>query len=275
MNIGPNVLQKACLAVVLTTVVLARPGIGAPPERVYIACDDHTDYYWSGDAATYRQAFLEMIDYYQDFEATYGAKLPSYSAAFGNEWDLYPASLAEVSARVKRAIEKLRAAEALAVLVSLKNPKFMAGREAARDQAMMHMGLYFNHDWTGDGRISRDTLRDWAKGLAVQIEGYVGTLGGDASAALGRMIPPAANTRGSTSSTRSARPAQMPPISRTPARARSTRSIWPPARKRPRNGSRLTTSRCSACWPRTCRPSDIGSSRSGRGRASPSRRPPP
>ena len=129
------------------------------------------------------------IDFFQDFEATYGAKLPSYSAAFGNEWDLYPASLAEVSARVKRAIEKLRAAEALAVLVSLQNPKFMAGREAARDQAMMNMGLYFNHDWTGDGRISRDTLRDWAKGLAAQIEGYVGTLGGDASAALGQMIP--------------------------------------------------------------------------------------
>ncbi len=90
---------------------------------------------------------------------------------------------------MKRAIEKLRAAEALAVLVSLQNPKFMAGREAARDQAMMNMGLYFNHDWTGDGPVSRDTFRDWAKGLAAQIEGYVGTLGGDAAAALGQMIP--------------------------------------------------------------------------------------
>lgn len=421
MRVAWKVLQQVCLAVAGTTIILARPGAAAPPERIYIGCDDHTDYYWSGDAATYRQAFLEMLDYYldrvdatagepddyqarfncdgslwlweyerhksaadfdrlirriqdghisapltpltlcygampaegvlrsmyyagrlqrryglqlptvqpmedqtmpygvgslfagagakycwmgicscasrlrdngaprtheiywwtgldgrrlllkwnslhgnaslggyaeasdpagiieyldhdqgylarwkyplvkaafgkghdnvqtltaefesvarnkttasrrvrnsneidffQDFEATYGAELPSYSAAFGNEWDLYPASLAEVSARVKRAIERLRAAEALAVLVSLQEPKFMAGREAAREQALLNMGLYFNHDWTGDGRISRATLRDWAQGLAAQIEDYVGTLGGDAAAALGRMIP--------------------------------------------------------------------------------------
>jgi alpha-mannosidase len=129
------------------------------------------------------------IDFFQDFEATYGAKLPSYSAAFGNEWDLYPASLAEVSARVKRAIEKLRTAEALAVLVSLRNPSFMARHEAARDQAMMNIGLYFNHDWTCDGPVSRDTYRDWAKEMAAQIEGYVDTLNDDALDALGQMIP--------------------------------------------------------------------------------------
>ncbi|MGA2031342.1 MAG: hypothetical protein ABSG68_03730 [Thermoguttaceae bacterium] len=128
------------------------------------------------------------IDFFQDFEATYGSKTPSYSAAFGNEWDLYPASMAEVSARVKRAIEKLRAAEAMAVLVSLKEPKFMLGHEAARDQAMMNMGLYFNHDWTGDGPVRRDTFRDWAKGVAAQIESYVGALHDDAATALGQMI---------------------------------------------------------------------------------------
>ena len=49
----------------------------------------------------------------------------------------------------------------------------MAGRVAARDQAMMNIGLYFNHDWTCDGPVSRDTYRDWAKELAAQIEGYV------------------------------------------------------------------------------------------------------
>ena len=34
------------------------------PKRIYIAADDHTDLFWSGDEDTYRQAFLEMIDYY-------------------------------------------------------------------------------------------------------------------------------------------------------------------------------------------------------------------
>ena len=52
----------------------------------------------------------------------------------------------------------------------------------------MNIGLYFNHDWTGDGPVSRDTYRDWAKGLAAQIESYVDTLHDDAAKALGGMI---------------------------------------------------------------------------------------
>jgi alpha-mannosidase len=128
------------------------------------------------------------VDFYRDFEATYGAELPSYAAAFGNEWDLYPASMAEVSARVKRSIEKLRTAEAMAVLASLSDSKFMPPRDTARDQAFMNMGLYFNHAWTGDGAVSRDRLRDWAKGVAGQIETYVDALHHDAGAALGVLI---------------------------------------------------------------------------------------
>jgi alpha-mannosidase len=38
----------------------------ASPKLIYIAPDDHTDYFWKGDEETYRQAFLEMIDYYLD-----------------------------------------------------------------------------------------------------------------------------------------------------------------------------------------------------------------
>jgi len=128
------------------------------------------------------------VDFFDDFEATYGDQLPSYSTAFGNEWDLYTASMAEVSARVKRSIEKLRAAEMMAVMVSLKDSDFMSGRQAERDQAFMNMGLYFNHDWTGDGPVSRDVLRDWARGLVEQIERYVDTLHEDASSALGALI---------------------------------------------------------------------------------------
>jgi len=36
------------------------------PKRIYIAPDDHTDYFWSGDELQYRDAFLAMIDYYLD-----------------------------------------------------------------------------------------------------------------------------------------------------------------------------------------------------------------
>ena len=128
------------------------------------------------------------IDFFEDLEATYGDRLPAYNAAFGNEWDLYTASMAEVSARVKRSVEKLRAAEAMAVLVSLKHTGFMSGTQHARDQAFMNMGLYFNHDWTGDGPVKRDVLRDWARGLASQIEQYVDGLYKRASLALGDLI---------------------------------------------------------------------------------------
>lgn len=33
-------------------------------KRIYVAPDDHTDYMWTADEATYRQAFLDMLDYY-------------------------------------------------------------------------------------------------------------------------------------------------------------------------------------------------------------------
>ena len=35
-------------------------------KKIYIALDDHTDYFWTADDVTYRAAFLETIDYYLD-----------------------------------------------------------------------------------------------------------------------------------------------------------------------------------------------------------------
>ena len=136
------------------------------------------------------------LDFFQDFEATYGAALPVVSASYGNEWELYVSSLAEVSAQVKRATEKLRAAEALATLVSLRNPGFMAGREAARDLAFMNFGIYFEHCWGGGGNVPISARRDWQRRLANEIDAYVDTLYNDAGTALGALIPNAtANLR--------------------------------------------------------------------------------
>lgn len=135
-------------------------------------------------------------DFFTDFEQNYGAGLPSQSCSFGNEWDLYISSLAEVSARVKRSVEKLRSAEALATLVSLRKPGFMSDRIAQRDQAMVDLGLYWEHDWTADGPISRTDRANWQRGLASEIEGYVNTLDTDAATALGGLIKrPGPNTR--------------------------------------------------------------------------------
>ena len=127
-------------------------------------------------------------DFFQEFETTHGSSLPSLSETYGNEWELGGASLAEVSARNKRAVEKLRAAEALATLVSLKNAAFMNGRNAARDLAFMNLGLYWEHCWTFDGAITKTDRANWLKRMTSETESYVNTLHNDATSALGGLI---------------------------------------------------------------------------------------
>lgn len=136
------------------------------------------------------------VDFFEDFRARYGSQIPNVAVSFGNEWDLYCASLAEVSATVKRSVEKLRGAEALAALVSLQNPNFMNSRTTARDEAFMNLGVYWDHNWTADGNISRTDRANWQRSLASGIASYVDTLHTDAAVALGALIPnPSANTR--------------------------------------------------------------------------------
>ena len=129
------------------------------------------------------------IDFFKDFETAYGKTLPSFSASFGNEWDLYTASMSELTARVKRSVEKLRSAEALATLVSLKEPGFMTRRKAEEELAFINMGLYWTHSWTTDGNtVSHKEFIDWARRTAGQVEQYVDTLQNDAVVSLGKMI---------------------------------------------------------------------------------------
>lgn len=129
-----------------------------------------------------------QADFFQDFESNFGSGLETYSASFGNEWELYVASLAEVSARVKRANEKLRNAEALATLVSLRDPSFMNSRIAARDKAMLNFGLYYEHNWTADGAVSRTDRANWQRRIESEITNYVDQLHEDARSSLGTYI---------------------------------------------------------------------------------------
>lgn len=127
-------------------------------------------------------------DFFRDFEANYGTGVPAQTTTFGNEWDILCTSMAEVSASVKRAVEKLRGAEAIETLVSLKNPSFRRDRVAERDQAWMNLGLYWEHDWTADGAI-QEQRPAWQRKIATQITGFVDGLASDSAAALGAMIP--------------------------------------------------------------------------------------
>ena len=143
----------------------------------------------ANDSPAQRLFVSNEKDFFADFETTHGSGLTNFNASFGNEWDVQPASLAEVSASVKRDVELLRSAEALATLVSLKNPGFMSGRETARDLAFMDLGLYFEHDF-GDGGpgASATERRAFQKRLKSEIHSYVTTLFADAKLALGGLI---------------------------------------------------------------------------------------
>lgn len=137
-----------------------------------------------------------MNDFFVDFEKNHGQSLPEYAASFGNEWDLYTASLAEVSSRVRRSVEKLRAAEALASVVSMRRPDFMTGRRAASEKTWMNLGLYWEHNWTADSPdVTRQARADWGRKVAGEIETYVDSLHTDAAYALGGMIKTATGKR--------------------------------------------------------------------------------
>jgi alpha-mannosidase len=138
-----------------------------------------------------------QTDFFEDFVGTYGDDLPISSGSYGNDWELFCTTMAEVSASVKRSVEKLRTAEALATLVSLHKSDFMAGREEARDRAWLNFGLYWEHDWmVNGGNISYDERAVWQRRLASEIVNYVDELYDDALMALAGMIQTeAANQR--------------------------------------------------------------------------------
>ncbi len=133
------------------------------------------------------------VDFFEDVEKTYGDRLPSQSGAFGNDWDLHSATLVEDTARVKRAVEKLRTAEALATLVSLQTPDWKAASAAAGEQTWLNLALYYEHNWIangaeGNGSVTTSDRIAWQRRLATDIEGYVNGLHANAATALGRLI---------------------------------------------------------------------------------------
>ncbi len=143
--------------------------------------------------ATRQVVVSNEVDFFQDFAGTYDpAALPAEQRSYGNEWELHAASLAEVSARVKRSIEKLRAAEALAAIISLHDAAFLDGRAAARDLAFMNYGLFWEHDFGMDGFSPGHPWYDgrlaWQRRLADEIDAYVDDLHADGRTALGDRI---------------------------------------------------------------------------------------
>jgi alpha-mannosidase len=68
--------------------VLAAPARAQTP-TVYIACDDHTDYFWTADDVAYRKAFVRSLDYYLDQVDRTANDPPDFQARFACDGALW------------------------------------------------------------------------------------------------------------------------------------------------------------------------------------------
>ena len=114
-------------------------------------------------------------DFFKDVETNY-PNLPAESVTYGNEWDLYSPSMNETTARVRRALEQLRGAEALYTLIALKDKNFATALDDIRRLAWESYGMYWEHDWTADGPTSRSERADWQIKISGQIAAYTDSL---------------------------------------------------------------------------------------------------
>lgn len=151
-------------------------------------------------------------DFFEDIQLNY-PKLPSESVTYGNEWDLYPASMNETTAKMRRATEKLRRAEALAVIASLpltppkegskksnvqedfNNPIYSEKLNNMRNKAWDSFGYYWEHDWTGDSKLAREERPAWQIKLQNNLTSYVDSLQNLSVRLLGSQIKKAENPR--------------------------------------------------------------------------------
>lgn len=86
--------------------------VAAPAQvtEVFLAPDDHTDYFWTADDATYRDWFGLMIDYYLDLADATDAAAPDLQSRWnldGSLW-FWEYERTRPAAQVERLVERLR-----------------------------------------------------------------------------------------------------------------------------------------------------------------------
>jgi alpha-mannosidase len=89
------------------------------------------------------------IDFFQGLEARgETALLATLRGGWGNDWDAWPASLAERTARQRRALERLRLAEMLSAVAQLHDKTFWAPVRDALEAGLVSTWKYFEHGWS-------------------------------------------------------------------------------------------------------------------------------
>jgi alpha-mannosidase len=124
-----------------------------------------------------RQVFVSNeVDFFHDFENSYGKVLPTQTVSYGNEWDVLPSSLASAALRMRRVVEKMRTAEAMASIASAYEPETFKNLEILKEKSNLALSMYWLHGWTADGPIKRTVLADWGKEKVSEVENYVDVL---------------------------------------------------------------------------------------------------
>jgi alpha-mannosidase len=155
--------------------IAAAFGVGG--DNLETTADQLSDAAQSESNASKRVIVSNELDFFRDFETNYGASLPTLTQTYGNEWEHACAGLAQVSANVKRSLEKLRSAEAMAAIVARTNSSFANTLNDIRKLAWMSLGLYWEHDFGGNGpMVSNDERAAWQKRMEQNFTGYVNQL---------------------------------------------------------------------------------------------------
>ena len=102
---------------------------------------------WNHSRAAIKHAVVSNeIDYFRDL-ASRSLELPTLRGGWGNEWDLQPASLAERTAQVRRAVERLHEAEALSALVAWQRPHFWPPLQQTLDLGFVDLFKFYEHNF--------------------------------------------------------------------------------------------------------------------------------
>ncbi len=129
-----------------------------------------------------------QVDFFTHFEKIYSSSLPEVTLSYGNEWEINLASLAEVSGKLKRSMEKLRTAEALAVVASDGIAGMFSRLERKKQDFIYGISVYNLHGWTADGPIDRHLFADYMRKRQQEVSSYVDTLQSLALEELGKRI---------------------------------------------------------------------------------------
>jgi alpha-mannosidase len=120
-------------------------------------------------------------DFFQALEAS-GAtsQLETLRGGWGNDWDMWPASLAERTSRTRRALERMRTAEALAVWAELHATGFWPPVRDSLEQGLVSVWKYFEHGWdvAGGGPTLAQMQADkdgWARDIEDAVDDAITT----------------------------------------------------------------------------------------------------